>query len=97
MRQLYTNAGLPVNEGAICKGSSLILGHPDRRTQRNTSGRLRKREQLLNESALVSVREGLANEFNASAQLMGTKNQIEAVVAKLQRRAPQFDDPRDVD
>jgi enoyl-CoA hydratase/carnithine racemase len=58
---------------------------------------VRAAKQLLNESALVSVREGLANEFNASAQLMGTKNQIEAVVAKLQRRAPQFDDPRDVD
>ena len=54
---------------------------------------IRAAKKLLNESGLVPVAEGLANEFRASAQLMGKKNQVEAVVAKLQKRPPQFVDP----
>jgi enoyl-CoA hydratase/carnithine racemase len=53
---------------------------------------IRAAKRLLNASGLVPLAEGLANEFNASAQLMGTKNQIEAVLAKLQNRPPQFVD-----
>lgn len=54
---------------------------------------VRAAKRLLNDSALVSVREGLANEFQASAGLMGKPNQIEAVVARLQKREPSFADP----
>ncbi len=54
---------------------------------------IRAAKKLLNASGLVPVAEGLANEFRASAKLMGTKNQIEAVVAKLQNRPPEFVDP----
>lgn len=54
---------------------------------------IRAAKKLLNESALVPVAEGLANEFQASAKLMGGRNQIEAVVAKLQKRPPEFVDP----
>jgi len=54
---------------------------------------IREAKQLLNASGLVSVREGLANEFAASSRLMGGPNQIEAVMAKLQRRDPSFHDP----
>jgi enoyl-CoA hydratase/carnithine racemase len=54
---------------------------------------VRAAKKLLNASALVSLREGLANEFDASAGLMGKKNQIEAVIAKLEGRAPHFQDP----
>jgi enoyl-CoA hydratase/carnithine racemase len=53
---------------------------------------VRAAKHLLNESGLVSLGEGLANEFKASAALMGTPNQIEAVVARLQKRSPEFDD-----
>jgi enoyl-CoA hydratase/carnithine racemase len=52
---------------------------------------LRAAKQLLNDSGLVSLDVGLANEFRASARLMGGKNQIEAVMSKLQKRAPQFE------
>ena len=54
---------------------------------------MRAAKQLLNCSALVPVAEGLANEFAASAKLMGGKNQIEAVMAKLEGRPPAFTDP----
>jgi len=54
---------------------------------------IRAAKQLLNVSGLVSLEEGLANEFRASAKLMGTKNQLEAVMARLQQREPDFADP----
>jgi enoyl-CoA hydratase/carnithine racemase len=54
---------------------------------------IRAAKALLNASGLVSLSEGLANEFEASAGLMGGKNQIEAVVAKLEKRVPRFVDP----
>ena len=54
---------------------------------------VRAAKALLNTSALVPLPEGLANEYRATAGLMGSKNQIEAVVAKLERREPRFEDP----
>jgi enoyl-CoA hydratase/carnithine racemase len=54
---------------------------------------VRAAKALLNRSAHVSVAEGLANEFRCSAALMGGKNQMEAVMAKLGRRDPEFADP----
>ena len=54
---------------------------------------VRAAKRLLNASALVPLAEGLANEFRASASLMGGKNQIEAVMARLQKREPDFVDP----
>jgi enoyl-CoA hydratase/carnithine racemase len=54
---------------------------------------VRAAKRLLNDSALVPVAQGLANEFSASAGLMGGKNQIEAVMAKLEKREPRFEDP----
>ena len=53
---------------------------------------VRAAKKLLNESALVPVAEGLANEMAASSKLMGSPNQIEAVTAKLQKRPPRFGD-----
>jgi enoyl-CoA hydratase/carnithine racemase len=35
-----------------------------------------------------------AAEFETSAALMGTPNQVESVVARMQKRAPRFSDPR---
>ena len=60
---------------------------------RRSPDAVRAAKRLLNASALVSLAEGLANEFQASASLMGGKNQIEAVVARLQQREPHFVDP----
>jgi enoyl-CoA hydratase/carnithine racemase len=54
---------------------------------------VRAAKHLLNTSGLVPLDEGLANEFRASAGLMGGKNQVEAVMAKLQRRPAHFEDP----
>jgi len=54
---------------------------------------VRQAKWLLNEAQLVPLAEGLANEFRTSKALMGGTNQIEAVVAKLGKRAPEFVDP----
>jgi len=54
---------------------------------------VRAAKKVLNASGLVPLAEGLENEFLASAKLMGSKNQIEAVMSKLEKREPAFDDP----
>lgn len=54
---------------------------------------LRVAKRMLNASALVSVADGLANEVAASASLIGIPNQMEAVLARLEKRAAAFDDP----
>ncbi len=54
---------------------------------------IRAAKKVLNESALVPVAQGLANEMAASAGLMGGRNQIEAVMSKLERREANFEDP----
>jgi enoyl-CoA hydratase/carnithine racemase len=54
---------------------------------------MRAAKQLLNDSAFVSLAEGLANEFKASGSLLGTPNQIEAVMAKFEKRPAKFTDP----
>jgi enoyl-CoA hydratase/carnithine racemase len=54
---------------------------------------VRAAKKLLNDSRLVTVAEGLANEFQASAGLMGTPNKIEAVMSKLQKRPADFRAP----
>ncbi len=53
---------------------------------------VRAAKRVLNASALVPVEQGFANEFDASAALMGSPNQIESVRAKLEKRAPRFED-----
>jgi len=56
---------------------------------------IRAAKKLLNTSGLVPLAEGLANEMAASSKLMGSKNQIEAVMSKLQKRPANFEDPED--
>jgi enoyl-CoA hydratase/carnithine racemase len=60
---------------------------------RQSPDAVRAAKRLLNDAALVPLAEGLANEMSASAGLMGGKNQIEAVMAKLQKRPATFSDP----
>lgn len=50
-------------------------------------------KRLLNQSALLSVADGLAMEFECSGALMGTENQGEAIRASFERRSPRFSDP----
>jgi enoyl-CoA hydratase/carnithine racemase len=70
--------------------SALELAH---RIARRSPDAVRAAKQLLNESGRVSLSDGLANEFRASGSLMGTPNQIEAVIARLGKCAPNFVDP----
>ncbi len=53
---------------------------------------VRAAKRVLNASALVPLEQGFANEFGASAALMGSPNQTESVRAKLEKRAPRFED-----
>jgi enoyl-CoA hydratase/carnithine racemase len=71
-------------EDALALAHRIALRSPDA---------VRAAKALLNGSGLVSVAEGLANEFRCSAALMGGKNQMEAVMAKLGKRKPEFVDP----
>jgi enoyl-CoA hydratase/carnithine racemase len=49
-------------------------------------------KRLLNAAGLGTVEEGLRLEEKLQLSLIGSKNQIEAVQANLQKRAPEFDD-----
>ena len=53
---------------------------------------IRAAKILLNESVSCSTREGLIAESNYSRSLMGTKNQIEAIMSGFEGREPHFTD-----
>jgi enoyl-CoA hydratase/carnithine racemase len=50
-------------------------------------------KQLLNRAGVISVEEGLRLEESLQRGLIGKPNQVEAVQANLQKRAPRFSDP----
>lgn len=54
---------------------------------------IRAGKKLLSGANLVSVEEGLQMEESLQRSLIGGANQIEAVQANMQKRAPQFRDP----
>jgi enoyl-CoA hydratase/carnithine racemase len=54
---------------------------------------IRAGKQLLNQAPLLGVAEGLRLEETLQRGLLGSANQIEAVQANMQRRAPEFRDP----
>jgi enoyl-CoA hydratase/carnithine racemase len=54
---------------------------------------IRAAERRLNRAPLVSLEEGLALEARLQASLIGGPNQIEAVRANIEKRAPKFRDP----
>jgi enoyl-CoA hydratase/carnithine racemase len=54
---------------------------------------IRAAKRLLNESDQVGVEEGLRLEAQLQATLIGRPNQIEAIKANLEGRAPDFRDP----
>lgn len=53
-----------------------------------------KAKQLLNQAPYLGVDEGLLNESVIQDEIMGTKNQLEAVFSQMQKRAAKFDDYR---
>ena len=66
-------------------------------TARDIAGRspdaIRSGKQLLNAADLVSVEEGLLLEEKLQRALLGSPNQMEAVMANMEKRAPVFRDP----
>jgi enoyl-CoA hydratase/carnithine racemase len=54
---------------------------------------IRAGKRLLDASGLVDVEEGLRLEEKAQRGLLGSPNQIEAVRANFEKRAPKFQDP----
>lgn len=54
---------------------------------------VRAAKRLLNASAHVSVEEGFEREAAEQKKLLGSRNQMEAVMANFEKRAPRFDDP----
>ena len=54
---------------------------------------IRAGKRLLNSAGVVSVAEGLKLEESLQLSLIGKPNQVEAVQANMQKRAPQFTDP----
>lgn len=54
---------------------------------------IRADKELLNAASLISLEEGLRLEARLQGGLIGKPNQIEAVRANMEKRAPKFDDP----
>jgi enoyl-CoA hydratase/carnithine racemase len=54
---------------------------------------IRAAKQLLTAAPVVSVEEGLLLEEKLQRTLIGGRNQVEAVQANMQKRAPEFTDP----
>ena len=51
---------------------------------------LRRGKQLLNQAAELSARDMLIAESNCSREMLGTPNQLEAVMATFEKREPNF-------
>jgi enoyl-CoA hydratase/carnithine racemase len=66
-------------------------------TARDIAGRspdaIRSAKQLLNAADLVSLEEGLRLEEKLQRALLGSPNQMEAVMANMEKRVPAFRDP----
>ena len=54
---------------------------------------VRAAKQLLNESALLSLEDGLLLEEELQRKMLGSANQLEAVMAGFEKREPKFSDP----
>lgn len=68
-------------QDALAMAGTIALRNPDA---------VRAAKSLLNHSALVSVAEGLAEEASITQKLLGSANQLEAITAQFEGRAPDF-------
>lgn len=64
-----------------------------REIARKSPDAIRASKHLLNASALLSLEDGLALEAAHQKRLLGSPNQLEAVMANFQKRDPDFKDP----
>ena len=71
----------PVDD-ALAMAATIASHNPDA---------VRAAKQLLNRSALVDVATGLAEEAATTRQLLGSVNQLEAITAQFEGRAPKFE------
>jgi enoyl-CoA hydratase/carnithine racemase len=53
---------------------------------------IRAAKRILNQAVLTDVESGLTQESVEQGRLIGSKNQVEAVMANLQKRDPNFVD-----
>jgi enoyl-CoA hydratase/carnithine racemase len=81
---LATHASAKPLEDALLLARTIAGKSPDA---------IRAGKKLLSESVQATLAEGLALEESLQRTLIGTPNQIEAVQANLQKRAPSFRDP----
>ena len=70
-------------EDALALAEKIVKRNPDA---------VRAVKEVLNQSAHVSVAQGLQQEAAASQAILGSANQMEAVSAKFERRTPRFSD-----
>ena len=54
---------------------------------------VRAAKQILNAAVMSTAREGLTMESVLQGHLIGSPNQVEAVMSNLQKRAPAYADP----
>ena len=71
-------------EAALALAAEIAAKSPDA---------VRAAKRLLDQSGVVSVADGLRLEEELQRSVLGTKNQIEAVQANLQKRTPEFQNP----
>ena len=70
-------------EDALAMAAQIAARNPDA---------VRAAKRVLNQSGLVDVATGLAEEASAMQGLLGTPNQLEAISAKFEGRSPKFQD-----
>ena len=70
-------------EDALAMAATIAARNPDA---------IRAAKKILNNAALVDIATGLAEEAAATRQLLGSPNQLEAVSAQFEGRAPSFQD-----
>jgi enoyl-CoA hydratase/carnithine racemase len=80
---LATEVSATPLEDALAMASTIAARNPDA---------VRAAKQILNNCALVDVAAGLAEEAAATRQLLGSPNQLEAITAQFEGRAPVFQD-----
>jgi enoyl-CoA hydratase/carnithine racemase len=70
-------------EDALAMAAAIAIRNPDA---------VRAAKRIMNNSALVDVATGLAEEAAATRQLLGSANQLEAITAQFEERQPKFKD-----
>lgn len=97
---IFTARRLSAEEGAALGLVTRVVANPldaARQTARQIASRspeaVRAAKRLIHEGWRLEPGESLALETELQRPLLGSKNQLEAVQAVLQKREPSFDDP----